>query len=231
MPGDPEIQALIDEKVAELYDHARGEAWRVFQRAPHALELDELHALALSGLAHAAARWESYCAMKGFDPRAVNFFGAYALRRMRGSMLDAMRQQDWVTRSARTKQKRIRDAGQDQGLSDLELAGASGLTLEEVRQTVAAVSSKPVSMDAEPHDVPDPGDVEGQAIVSSVLDSVMRVIHELSAPAQEALALHYYYGWTLAESAVFIDVPEEEAVRLFQDAVLRIHDAMLRMVT
>src|SRR6202034_3675307 len=101
----------------------------VGQRAPHALEMDELESLALSGLAAAAARWPGYCAQNDHDPTAYQFFRAYCLRRMRGSMLDYLRSQDWVTRSARTRAKALRAAGQDRGLSDAELARASSMSL------------------------------------------------------------------------------------------------------
>jgi RNA polymerase sigma factor for flagellar operon FliA len=229
--NDPEIQALVDAKVIEIYPNARGEAWRVYQRAPAHLELDELHALALGGLAQAGARWQDYCAENHHDPRALHYFGAYAMRRMRGAMGDAMRQQDWVTRSARAKAKAIRDAGQDLGRSEEELARASGLTVREVRETLAAVSAKPVSMDAEPHDVPDSADVEGQAVVSSVLGAVDEVIARQPLAARSLLALHFYYGHPVPEAAVVIGVREDEAQQLFNTAVLAVHDAMIRAVT
>ena len=59
--SDPEVRARIEELTAEILPQARAEAYKVWQRAPHVLELDELHSLALSGLAAAAARWETYC--------------------------------------------------------------------------------------------------------------------------------------------------------------------------
>jgi RNA polymerase sigma factor for flagellar operon FliA len=229
--NDPEIQALVDAKGVEIYPNARAEAWKVYQRAPAHLELDELHALALGGLAQAIARWQEYCAQNGHDPRALHYFGAYAMRRMRGAMGDAMRQQDWVTRSARAKAKAIREAGQDLGKTEEELARGSGLTIQEVRETLAAVSAKPVSMDAEPHDVPDSADVEGQAVVTSVLDQVQAVIARQPLAARSLLALHFYYGHPVPDAAAVIGVREDEAQQLFTDAVLAVHDAMIRAVT
>lgn len=225
-----DIQARIDELVAEIMPQARAEAYKVWQRAPHALEMDELESLALSGLAHAAARWETYCAEKGHDPTRFEYFTAYCLRRMRGAMLDWLRSQDWVTRSARTRAKAIRDAGQDQGRSEEELAAASGLTVREVRDTIAAVASRPVSIDAEPYDVAGPADVEGQAVVSEVLSAVSSVTATLPATAQVVLALRYYHGRSIAEAAQLAGVSVDEAARLHQDAILAIHDAMLRAV-
>jgi RNA polymerase sigma factor FliA len=230
---DPAIQGQIDKMVSDIIAAGtpRSEAWKVFNRAPHALELDELVSLALSGLAHAAARWQEYCAKEGHDPWALNYFGAYAMQRMRGAMLDAMRSQDWVTRSARNRAKQLREAGQDQGLSDEQLAQATGMTVAEVRETAALISRKPVSIDAEPHDVADETDVEGQAVVSSVLDAARGVMATLPADAQVILALRYYHGLSLPEAARAVGVREDEASRLHNKAVLAVHEAMVRAVS
>lgn len=231
MLADPAIQVRIDELVTELLPLARAEAWRVWQRAPHALELDELEALALTGLAQAAARFPRYNEEHGYAPDDFRYFKAYCLRRMRGAITDAMRSQDWVTRSARTRAKQLREAGQDQGRTEEELSAASGLSITEVRDTLAAVSSRPVSIDAEPHDVQAPDDVEGQAVVSAVLGVVTGVLDNLPPVARTVVILRYYYGLSITEVAAAAGVKPEEAVQLHSAAVLAVHDAMLRAVT
>lgn len=229
MTGE-EVRARISELTAEIVPTARTEAYRVWQRAPHALEMDELEALALSGLAAAAARWPLYCAKNGHDPTRFEYFYAYALRRMRGSMLDHLRSQDWVTRSARTKAKALREAGQDRGLSDAELAAATGMGIEEVRATNAAVSARPVSIDAEPYDVAGQDDVEGSAVVGEVLAAMSGVIGRLADREQVVLVLKYYHGMTVPELAPHVGVSADEASRLHQGAILKIHRAMLEAV-
>jgi RNA polymerase sigma factor for flagellar operon FliA len=228
---DPEVAARIDELVAEIMPQARAEAYKVWQRAPHALEMDELHSLALSGLAHAAARWQTFCAEKDHSPRAYEYFGAYAMARMRGAMLDWLRSQDWVTRSDRTRAKALREAGQDQGATEGELATATGMSVTQVRDTIAAVSARPVSLEAESYDVADPGDVESQAVVSQVLGAVSAVSGALSAEAQVLLALRYYAGRSLAEAGAALGLEPGQAARLHTEAILKIHDSMLKAVT
>jgi len=228
--SDPEVAARIRELTGELIPQARAEAYKVWQRAPHVLELDELHSLALTGLASAAARWETYCAEQGHDPTRYEYFAAYALRRMRGAMLDWLRSQDWVTRSARTRAKALREAGQDQGLSEAELAAATGLSQDEVRDTIAAVASRPVSLDAEPFDVAAEDDVEGTAVVGQVLAAVAGVLGSLAPAARVLVALRYYYGVSVADAAEVAGVEPEEGARLHAAAILAIHDAMLRAV-
>jgi len=228
---DPEVAARVSELVADIMPQARGEAWKVWQRAPHALELDELHAIALKGLAEAAARWQRYCHERGHDPRAFEYFPAYVLARMRGAMLDNLRSQDWVTRSDRTRAKAIRDAGQDRGASEAELAAATGMSVAEVRSTMAAVSARPVSIDAEPHDVADEADVESAAVVSEVLAAVTAVTRQLDPEAQVLMALRYYAGRSLAEAAAALGMEPGEAARRHSAAILAIHDAMLEKVS
>ena len=229
MTGE-EIRARIGELVAEIVPSARGEAYRVWQRAPHALEMDELEALALSGLAAAAARWPRYCAEKGYSPTAWEFFRAYCLRRMRGSMLDYLRSQDWVTRSARTRSKALREAGQDRGMTDAQLAAATGMGIDEVRAVNAAVFARPVSIDAEPYDVAGQDDVEGQAVVDEVLAALSVVVTELPETARLVVILRYYHNLPLPEAAGYAGVSADEAARLHQGAILAIHRAMLEVV-
>lgn len=227
---EEEVRARVRELVTEIVPSARSEAYRVWQRAPHALEMDELEALALSGLAAAAARWPLYCAKHGHDPSRFEYFYAYALRRMRGSMLDYLRSQDWVTRSARTQAKLLREAGQDRGLSDAELAAATGMGIEQVRAVNAAVSARPVSIDAESYDVAGADDVEGSAVVGEVMAAMSGVIDRLGHREQVILVLRYYHNMTLPDLAPHVGVSADEAARLHQGAILEIHKAMLGAV-
>ena len=231
MTPDPEVAAVVAAKVADIMPQARGEAWKVWQRAPHALELDELHAIALTGLAQAAARWQTYCAQTQRDPHAYEYLPAYMLARMRGAMLDNLRAQDWVTRSDRTRAKAIREAGQDRGASEAELAAATGMTVAEVRAAVAAVAARPVSIDAEPHDVPAEADVESQAVVSEVLGAVTAVTGKLPPQTQVLMALRYYAGRSISEAAAVLGLDPAEAARRHTDAILKVHDEMLRAVS
>ena len=58
-------------------------------------------------------------------------------------MLDEMRSSDWVTRSMRARARALRDAGQDLGRTEDELAAATGLTRKQVRDTLAGVVCPP----------------------------------------------------------------------------------------
>jgi RNA polymerase sigma factor for flagellar operon FliA len=227
-----ELDAELDRLAEEVRPQARAEAWRAFQRAPHALELDELHAIALTGLAQARARWRTYCAQYGRDPERIEYFVAYILRRMRGAILDAMRSQDWVTRSARTKVKLLREHGSETGATEAELARATGLSAREIRDASAALAARPVSFDAEPHDVTDAtADVEGTAVVSGVLQAATAVVAALPETARYLMVFRYYEGMSLVAAAQLLGVEPDEARRQWESAVLAVYDSMLKAVT
>lgn len=224
---DPEILRLV----IEMMPQARSEAWKVFSAAPHALDLDDLISLAYTGLMMAASRWHTYCMERGYDPGATQYFAAYTLRRIRGAMLDAMRSDDWVTRSMRAKAKALREAGQDLGKSEAELEKATGLTGKQIRDTMAGVAGRPVSFDAETHDMPDSGDTESQAVVAGILALVVQAMDSLDAETQVVLALRYHRGLEFREIAGLLSAPEPWVVGLHDQGVLKVHDVMLRAVT
>jgi RNA polymerase sigma factor for flagellar operon FliA len=210
---------------------ARSEAWSVYHSAPHALELDELVALAYRGLWEAAVRWPVYCQQRGFDPTRYEYFGAYCLRRVRGAMLDAMRSQDWLTRSMRNRAKALRDAGAELGKSEAELSEATGLTVPQVREALAAQARRPQSFDEEPAEVAEPGAVEDDVVVTTILEAVVEAVSALSEQHQVVLALRYYAGWDMAEVAEALDISESDAGRLHGEAAEAVHQAMLRAST
>jgi RNA polymerase sigma factor for flagellar operon FliA len=222
----PEIMRLVE----EILPQARGEAWKVFQTAKHALELDELTSIAYTGLWQAAVRWDEYCARKGFSPEATQYFAAYATRRMRGAMLDAMRSNDWLTRSMRSRAKALRDAGQDLGRTEAELSESTSLTKGQIRETLAGVARKPISVDAEGVDIADTQGVESQVVVDSVLSAVVKVMQELPLRMQVVLCLRYFCLKELREIASLLGETEAKVSVLHVEGVIAVHEAMLKVV-
>jgi DNA-directed RNA polymerase specialized sigma subunit len=101
-------EAALAELLPQHLSQARSTAWKFYQSAPQALELEELISLAYEGLAKARSAWPSYCESRGYDPGAVQFLWAYCSRRINGAILDHMRTNDHVTRSVRGKLRKIK---------------------------------------------------------------------------------------------------------------------------
>ncbi len=100
-------------------------------RLPRHLDTDDLYGAGALALVQAA---------QSFDPTLGVPFARFAATRIRGAMIDQMRQRDWATRSVRSRARALAAVTEEltRALSrmptDAELAAASGLTEAEVRQ-------------------------------------------------------------------------------------------------
>lgn len=216
-----------DQLVADHLGLAHSLAQQVWRTAPHALDLEELKAIAALGLVGASRRWHGYCQEHGYSPEAVEFFKPFCSRRVYGSLIDAIRQADWATRSLRTRAKALQAAGQDKGASDRELAERTGMSVGEVRATIRGMSQRPVSLDAEEFEPrARTADVESTVLTATVLGAAVTVIRLLPADQQAVLALHYHQGFQLQEVARMLAITESRASQLHARAVLAVHEAM-----
>lgn len=220
----PSSHALI----AEYLPLAQSLAQQVWRTAPHALELDEMRSIAHLGLVQAAERWLPYCAEKGYDPARLEYFKPFVVRRVYGSLIDAIRAADWAKRLLRSRAKALQDAGQDLGLSDAELAERTGLSVAEVRATVRDMAQRPVSLEAEDYDPTDGVDVESNVVAVTILARVVDAIRELTREAQIVIALRYYEGLHLRQVAEVMGISQSRVSQLHADAVMVIHAAMVK---
>jgi RNA polymerase sigma factor FliA len=221
---DPPIEELMSKLVVQ----ARAVAWKYWHSAPYVLEFDELVSLANQGLVEAHARWPAYCEKNSFDPATTRFFTEYCLRRMRGSILDYMRSQDWVSRTVRDRSRALRDAGQDQGATQVEMAATTGMTTQQVSETLAAMARRPTSFDPAEHDVRDAEDTESSAVVDDLLATAVETMQGLPLPMQFVLVLTFYSGLNVKQAAAALDMEPGEALALQQQGVLAVHGILAR---
>lgn len=220
----------VDGLIRQYMGLTQSIAQQVWRTAPHALELDELTGIAYLGLVSAAKRWEPYCQEKGYDPQALQFFKPFVVRRVHGSLIDAIRSADWATRSLRTRAKALQEAGQDKGVPEKELARRSGMTVKEVRSTIRGMAQRPVSLEAEELDPVDRAGVESDAFTAEVLGTVVGTIRDLELEEQIVLTLHYFKGLQLQEVARTMGISESRASQLHAKAVLAVHEQMVTAV-
>lgn len=114
-------------------------AERLLQTLPKSIELDDLISAGLFGLMDA---------IRGFDPERGIKFKTYCTTRIRGSILDQLRSQDWVPRLVRLKASKI-----DKALNRLtaeygrepthnELAEAMEMEPDELTREMDAASAR-----------------------------------------------------------------------------------------
>ena len=99
--NEVELERLRNVLMERHYPLVRYIAERLLQTLPKSIELDDLVSAGLFGLMDA---------IRGFDPDRNIKFKTYCTTRIRGSILDQLRSQDWVPRLVRLKASRIEKA-------------------------------------------------------------------------------------------------------------------------
>jgi RNA polymerase sigma factor for flagellar operon FliA len=230
-----DVNSLISNHMELANDIARRE-WRT---APHALHRDELLSDAYLGLVDAATRWVAYCEKNNYDPAAIQYFKVFASLRIRGTIRDHIRKEDWATRTLRTKSKKLRDAGQDEGLSLEELARRTEMTVAEINKVNARMASKPVSLDAHlatndfnsgsTHEdsLKDSKNTEGIAFANDILDIFVNTLKQLPEDELIVIVLHYYSKLDFRHISEELEFSELKIYELHANAVLTVQRAML----
>jgi RNA polymerase sigma factor for flagellar operon FliA len=98
---EEKLEKLRNVLMERHYPLVRYIAERLLQTLPKSIELDDLVSAGLFGLMDA---------IRGFDPERNIKFKTYCTTRIRGSILDQLRSQDWVPRLVRLKAGRIEKA-------------------------------------------------------------------------------------------------------------------------
>ena len=149
-------------------------AERLLQTLPKSIELDDLISAGLFGLMDA---------IRGFDPERGIKFKTYCTTRIRGSILDQLRSQDWVPRLVRLKASKI-----DKALNRLtaeygrepthnELAEAMEMEPDELTREMDAASARSMYSLSEKWE---DNDDEGSGEKIEVLED-----HQAKDPSQE----------------------------------------------
>jgi RNA polymerase sigma factor FliA len=229
-----------DTLIMNHLDLARNVAKAEWRTATHALQLDDMESLAFEGLVDAANRWEAYCVKKEYDPAAVQFFKVFAKLRIRGTIRDQLRKDDWTTRTVRTKAKKLKDAGQDEGLSVEELADRTGMTATEINKVYTRLSQRPVSLDSKlsikddmhpsetEFQVKEDIDTEGRAFANEMVQIFVTTVRSLDYLEQIVIVLHYYSKLDLRSIAEELGLSESKVSQLHSSGILSVKTALVQ---
>jgi RNA polymerase sigma factor FliA len=136
-----QVTANLSERNQLILDHlnlVKAIAVRVRQNLPVNVELDDLVHAGVLGLIAAA---------KKFNVEKQVSFSSYSKHRIRGAILDSLRESDTASRDLRRRHKDIRAATSaltaelNRTPSDLEVAACLGITVDRLRQTLVLLSS------------------------------------------------------------------------------------------
>jgi RNA polymerase sigma factor for flagellar operon FliA len=210
-------------------------AGRMSSGLPAHVEEADLISYGLEGLINAIDR---------FDLERQIKFETYAITRIKGAIIDALRQLDWVPRSVRARAREIERAhGKlehrlQRTPTDEEMATELGITLEEFQESLLRISNSTVvaldelwsvsdasgdqvSLLDTLHD-PDAPDPEQLLASSELKDRLADAIAALPEREKLVVALYYYENLTLREIGEVLGVTESRVSQLHTKAVLRL---------
>lgn len=221
-------EALLD-KHASLVKRI---AYHLIARLPHTVEVEDLIQAGMIGLLDAS---QQYNASQGAS------FETYAGIRIRGSMLDEIRRNDWAPRSVHRKAREIsevmREIEQQQGrhAQDKEIASALGISVEDYHQQLfdsaghQVFSLNDLSDNDETHAKPISDALAGpvEEIQTTGFKSALATAIS-SLPERERLMMSLYYNeeLNLKEIGEVLGVSESRVSQIHSQTIIRLRSKL-----
>jgi len=187
-------------------------------------------------------------AVEKFDPSRDVRFETYAIVRIRGAVLDAVKGLDWLPRSIRAAEQKLRavfaklEAELGRAATDEEVAAAMGIDVDSLDDLLADVGQSAVlsleeliacgEESSTLTGVTPQLDLQSDpAVAAEFLERKRLLADAISGlPEKEKLVISLYYkeGLTLKEIAAVLGVTESRACQLHSKAVVRLHGKLAR---
>jgi RNA polymerase sigma factor FliA len=226
--------AVRDRLVVENLNLVKAIAVRVHETLPVHVELDDLTHAGIMGLFDAAGK---------FDPAKQVCFASYAKYRIKGAILDSLRQLDWASRDLRRRHKQLEAATRElaaelkRNPTEAEIAGHLGLDEERWRQLMMQMRNVGlVSADTrstEHGDMPAPeyaGAVDTQPDnmcareqMRFMLDKAMTVLPDRY---KQVVTLYYKNEMTMKEIGGVLGINESRVSQIHKIALEKMNAAL-----
>jgi RNA polymerase sigma factor for flagellar operon FliA len=228
------VQSTIERQVLEHAPLVKRIAYHFMTRLPSSVQVDDLIQVGLLGLMDA---------VENFDDTQGAQFETYAVQRIRGAILDELRQADWLPRSVRRNMRLIEAAHNrlEQTLgrapSERELADLLELPLDEYQQQLAEARGAQLLYYEDFQSGEDTHFLDGysggdQATPASVLEDARFREHLIEAieflPDREKLIMGLYYEQelNLKEIGEVLGISESRVCQLHSQAVARLRSRL-----
>lgn len=206
-----------DRLVQESWPLVRRVALQVASRLPTQVELSDLTQAGFLGLLDAASR---------FDEAKGVRFSTYAELRIRGSILDGLRELDWVPRSVRRRRRELEaavgrlEARLERAPNETELAIELGLSVSDLGriEPVAEMVETTDELDSlvrDPHAI-DPHEVLAHRELFRIL---VDAIDSLNEKERLVMMLYYYEDLTMKGVGEVLGVNESRVSQIHKKAV------------
>lgn len=223
-----------DRLILEHLPLVKAIAGHIQKSIPVHIELDDLVHAGTMGLFDAATKYR--------EDREVTF-PIYAKHRIRGAILDSLRQMDWASRDLRKRQKQMEAVTRELTVklgrtpSEAEIAEAMGLTtrqwqclMVDLRSIAQAATQHKVTDEQDqlvlepptsPADAPDR--ICARAELRARLDSAMS---NLPARQRQVMELYYEGDYTMREIGGMLGVNESRVSQIHKSALVRMQAAL-----
>lgn len=178
-------------------------------------------------------------AIERFDPIRGIKFETYAVARIRGAILDAIRAQDWVPVSLRQKARQYEQAVAQlehklgRSAQDHEIADNLNISIDELNHLLHQLNAATV-IPLEEFAKSEP--VSNQQINPShnveteeIKNTLTKTIEKLPEKEKLVVTLYYYEGLTLKEISLILKLSEARISQLHTKAVFRLRGSLSRI--
>jgi len=227
MAGKPSSQ---DEQITKYAPLVKRIAYHMMARLPASVEVDDLIQVGLIGLMDAVGR---------FDGTQGAQFESYATQRIRGAMLDELREADWLPRHVRQKSRQIESAihrlEQRNGKSptEQEISAELGMPIDQYQSMLGDVKCSQLLYYEDFSDEDSASFLERYLVDGSndplaVLeddgfrDSLIAAIHQLPERERSMMGMYYEQDMNLKEIGAVLGVSESRVCQLHSQAVARL---------
>ncbi len=226
--------ARRDRVVLEHLPLVKAIAVRVHENLPVHVDLDDLVHAGILGLFDAATK---------FNPEKQVVFSSYAKHRIKGAILDSLRQLDWASRDMRRRHKQVEAATRDLAATlqrtptEAEVAEKLGLDVDRWRnmmldlRNVGLISASTRSNENDDLPAPDfpsnpetqPDSICAREQLRSVLGVAMKTLPERY---QKVVLLYYTNEMTMKEIGGILGINESRVSQIHKSALEKMQAAL-----
>ena len=226
--------ARRDQVVLEHVPLVKAIAVRVHENLPVHVDLDDLVHAGILGLFDAASK---------FNPEKQVVFSSYAKHRIKGAILDSLRQLDWASRDMRRRHKQVEAATRDlaaelqRNPTEGEVAKKLGMDAERWRtmmidlRNVGLISASTRGNEGDDLPAPDfpskpethPDSICAREQLRNVLGDAMKTLPERY---QKVVSLYYTNEMTMKEIGGILGINESRVSQIHKSALEKMQVAL-----
>ena len=231
--GDPYAREQLIRQYAHLVKLTVG---RIVPYPPSGMEWEDLYSYGAMGLIRAVDM---------FDPTRNVKFETYAIALIRGAVLEALRTEDWVPRSARDKLRQLErtwvhlESSLGRPPTDEEAAEALGISVREYRQllidyartSTISLEACLINGDEEENNnlletLANADDPYEELLEREQTQALTHAIENLADRERQVIQLYYYEGLTFKEIGQVMNISESRVYQIHTRALTRLREQL-----